>query len=123
MVRRGADLDRLVRGGGNGRPRTAPQTIAFVEAPYTCRSTGRSAAWLARLLWEQEVAGSNPAAPTAQPFICIRSFDTWFGCVSPGTEPGDAAIQIPSATNATANTRDSLSPWGSTFCAKMSAAT
>src|SRR5690242_4588672 len=27
-------------------------------------STGCSAAWLARLLWEQEVAGSNPAIPT-----------------------------------------------------------
>ena len=26
--------------------------------------SGRSAAWLARLPWEQEVAGSNPAAPT-----------------------------------------------------------
>ena len=28
------------------------------------KSAGRSAAWLARLPWEQEVAGSNPAAPT-----------------------------------------------------------
>jgi hypothetical protein len=28
--------------------------------------TGCSAAWLARLLWEQEVAGSNPAIPTGQ---------------------------------------------------------
>ena len=28
------------------------------------RFTGRGAAWLARLLWEQEVAGSNPAVPT-----------------------------------------------------------
>ena len=26
--------------------------------------TGRSAAWLARLVWDQEVPGSNPGAPT-----------------------------------------------------------
>jgi hypothetical protein len=30
---------------------------------YTQR-TGRSAAWLARLLWEQEAGGSNPPVPT-----------------------------------------------------------
>ena len=34
----------------------------------TVRS-GRSAAWLARVPWEHEVAGSNPAAPT----ILLRS--------------------------------------------------
>ena len=28
------------------------------------KPAGRSAAWLARLLWEQEVASSNLAAPT-----------------------------------------------------------
>ena len=30
----------------------------------TLSGTGCSAAWLARLLWVQEVAGSNPASPT-----------------------------------------------------------
>src|SRR4051794_11720727 len=29
-------------------------------------ATGRSAAWLARLLWEQEAGGSNPPVPTSQ---------------------------------------------------------
>ena len=28
-------------------------------------SSGRGAAWLARLLWEQEVGGSNPPVPTS----------------------------------------------------------
>ena len=31
---------------------------------YNARRSGRSAAWLARLLREQEVGGSNPLAPT-----------------------------------------------------------
>ena len=50
--------------------------------------SGRSAAWLARLVRDQEVEGSNPFAPTTYPetnqallicnFRCIRGFgNTW----------------------------------------------
>jgi hypothetical protein len=34
-------------------------------------SAGCSAAWLARLLWEQEAAGSNPAIPTRSEHMSI----------------------------------------------------
>ncbi len=44
--------------------------------------SGRSAAWLARLVRDQEVDGSNPFAPTTPkilPFISLRYF-LRFGC-------------------------------------------
>ena len=37
---------------------------SFILARLAFLTTGRSAARLTRLLWEQEIAGSNPAAPT-----------------------------------------------------------
>src|SRR5258707_15371227 len=36
-----------------------------LDGEATVGSAGCSAAWLARLLWEQEAAGSNPAIPTS----------------------------------------------------------
>ena len=33
------------------------------ESRYASSLTGRSSAWLERLVWDQEVAGSNPVAP------------------------------------------------------------
>ncbi len=32
-------------------------------------ASGSSAAWLARLVWDQEAAGSNPAFPTTATFL------------------------------------------------------
>jgi hypothetical protein len=34
--------------------------------------SGYSAAWLARLIWDQEVAGSNPVTPTEQPVYILQ---------------------------------------------------
>lgn len=40
--------------------------------PSLVRHTGCSAAWLARMLWEHEAAGSNPATPTKPPWQRLR---------------------------------------------------
>jgi hypothetical protein len=51
-------------------PTPAPSLIPHVwpgEGRLRVARTGCSAAWLARLLWEQEAAGSNPAIPTKSP--------------------------------------------------------
>ena len=38
--------------------------VSSMTEAFTGRFTGRSAVWLARLLWEQEVGSSNLPAPT-----------------------------------------------------------
>ena len=46
--------------------------------------TGRGAAWLARLLWEQEVEGSNPFAPTrvtTTKIVSAVNIESWIDCV------------------------------------------
>src|SRR5699024_10642645 len=43
------------------------------DAILGVRRTGCSAAWLARMLWEHEVAGSSPATPT-EPTVVARPF-------------------------------------------------
>ena len=49
------------------------------------RSPGRSAAWLAHLLWEQEVGGSNPPAPTPVPFPQVSGLQSRIDY--PGSRP------------------------------------
>jgi hypothetical protein len=41
-----------------------PHLIQSSGPAPTIGSAGRGAAWLARVLWEHEVGGSNPPAPT-----------------------------------------------------------
>ena len=54
---------------------------------YHHLSAGCSAAWLARLLWEQEAAGSNPASPTG----CRRTASSGVGLRDTGRSGGVAA--------------------------------
>ena len=58
-ARRGATIARGAGGCYDSTQALGPSS----DAPGTT-SAGRSAAWLARLLWEQEAASSNLAAPT-----------------------------------------------------------
>jgi hypothetical protein len=41
---------------------------------------GRSSAWLERLVWDQEVAGSNPVAPTMIFWTCVLRSDLTDRC-------------------------------------------
>ena len=40
-------------------------TICVTEITTQKQKTGCGSAWLERLVWDQEVAGSNPVTPTA----------------------------------------------------------
>ena len=44
--------------------RSGPGRVALPPTAQRAVATGRGAAWSAHLLWEQGVAGSNPAVPT-----------------------------------------------------------
>ena len=45
-------------------------------------TTGCGSAWLERLVWDQEVAGSNPVTPTVVQHLKIGRFGTQCGCSS-----------------------------------------
>jgi hypothetical protein len=40
-------------------------------ASYDARASGHGAVWLAHLLWEQRVGGSNPSAPTIRTILKV----------------------------------------------------
>jgi hypothetical protein len=46
-----------------------------------CKLSGRSAAWLARLVRDQEVEGSNPFAPTTFSLVFIGLFIVLLLCL------------------------------------------
>jgi hypothetical protein len=58
------------------KPNSGPQCQMCISGRYDrrlfCALTGCSSAWLERLLWEQEVAGSNPVTPTLQLVRLLR---------------------------------------------------
>jgi hypothetical protein len=54
------------------RVETPCQCLRNSASPPSNPASGRSAAWLARLPWEQEVGGSNPPVPTS--YFPERSF-------------------------------------------------
>ena len=73
-VRQGEDPEAYDRQDSDGRSSSRPMTTSKLDGDLagriTCperRSAGRSAAWLARLPWEQEVTSSNLVAPIRGP--------------------------------------------------------
>ena len=67
---------------GNSRERLQAATIPRkLISPVFIEDSGRSAAWLARLVRDQEVEGSNPFAPTTL-IPPIQQFTYALGCVA-----------------------------------------
>ncbi len=58
------------------------------------KKSGRGAAWLAHLLWEQGVGGSNPLAPTSLPPETTFTRDVFGGfLLSPFDRLGTLAVR------------------------------
>ena len=89
---------RSARGGkpqrGPKRDRAGQESRVTAEAARRfpqVRPTGCSAAWLARLLWEQEAAGSNPAIPTRSEALLGAAKvarEPWLGTIGACSMPG-----------------------------------
>ena len=72
-------LSSLLRCGGQRKLRRVMSTFAEASA----LKAGCSAARLAHLVWDQRVAGSNPATPTKEKTLPRKRRGFMFPCISP----------------------------------------
>ena len=65
-------------------------TICVTEITTRKQKTGCGSAWLERLVWDQEVAGSNPVTPI---LTNMREWLSWWSATLPRSRP---RVRVPS---------------------------